>query len=633
MATGSKHGKPVITSGSAAAETAVFYVTADGSGIARKLKGLYPNASVYRFKVESIGKNWNRFRRLIFIMAAGIVVRTIAPLIGDKQRDPAVVVIDEKGRHVISLLSGHIGGANELTREIAAFLGGEPVITTASDLNSLAAIDLWARDNNLLIDDTSSLKGGMMRLLRDGHLRVYSDGESTAGLNIPVEFLRVDNPETADIIITNKLTLLSPRYPTAKNQVYLRQHNLVVGIGCNSNTSADEIEHAVEATLMKYNLSPLSIRSLATIDVKIEEPGLVDYAKRHNYRIDSYSKDELNSAVFRHQHSAISHSEAAFRATGAKAVAEPAALLSAGTERLLVPKQKIGNVTVAVAEAGKGKDMAGGETEEDRGKIYIVGTGPGGIEHITPSAVSAIRDSDVIVGYGTYLNLIQDLINGKDVFSTGMTKEVERCKKAVELAMEGKKVSVISGGDPGIYAMAGLVFEMLKERTWTQDSENHASCIMHHASFAPYQLPPVEVIPGISALNACAARLGAPLMHDFACISLSDRLTPWELIERRLKAASASDFVIVLYNPKSKGRVEHLKKAGDIILRHRPPLTPVGIVRAAMRNEESMVITTLAGMSKEEVDMQTTVIIGNSQTFLWENRMITPRGYEEKFRT
>ncbi|PIX89189.1 MAG: precorrin-3B C(17)-methyltransferase, partial [Nitrospirae bacterium CG_4_10_14_3_um_filter_44_29] len=221
--------------------------------------------------------------------------------------------------------------------------------------------------------------------------------------------------------------------------------------------------------------------------------------------------------------------------------------------------------------------------------------------------------------------------------STGMTQEIDRCKKAVELAISGRTVSIISGGDPGIYAMAGLVFEMLKNETEKQRSgemetkEQHRTetSPIHRFTDSPIQ---VEVIPGVSALNACAARLGAPLMHDFASISLSDRLTPWEVIEKRLDAAAKSDFVIILYNPKSKGRAEHINKAREIILKYRKPETPVGIVKGAMREDEKIVIADLKNMLEHEIDMQTTVIIGNSQTFVWNNRMITPRGYEKKFK-
>lgn len=251
-----------------------------------------------------------------------------------------------------------------------------------------------------------------------------------------------------------------------------------------------------------------------------------------------------------------------------------------------------------------------------QGRINIVGTGPGSAEHITPAAQAAIRASDIIVGYGTYVDLIPELLQGKNVVSTGMTQEVDRCRKAVELASGNKTVSVISGGDPGVYAMAGLVFELL------QSEQRKRPDVL---------LPDVRVIPGISALNAAASRLGAPLMHDFACISLSDRLTPWEMIEKRLHAAAQADFVIVLYNPRSKGRAGHISRAREIIRNYRAASTVVGIVKGAMRDNETVIIADLDTMKDDDIDMQTTVIFGNSKTFVWNNLMITPRGYDRKF--
>ena len=549
-------------------------------------------------------------------------------------------MLDEKGKFVVSLLSGHLGGANDKAREIAHFLTAEAVITTASDVNSKISIDLWAKENNLVIEDWDLLPQNSTRLLNNDAVRVYQDVE----IKLPDDFLKVGDPRFADVIITNKI--IPPHPPLlkggggdycgchVKGQLYLRPKNLVIGIGCNSGTPAEEIEFVVKKTLEENDLSFLSIHSIATIDKKGNEPGLIAFAGKYDFKIITFTPDELNSVNGRPK------SEAAFKATGAIGVAEPAALLSSGADNLLVPKQKIGNITVAVAEQ-KTEDRRqktnppftkgghGGITNSEiqilnseltrkgrKGRIYIVGTGPGSTEYITPYARNAIRKSDVVVGYDAYLTLIKELIKGKEVISTGMTKEIDRCKKAVELALSGKTVSVISGGDPGIYAMAGLVFEIIR----AQSTEHRAQSIN------------VEVIPGVSALNACAARLGAPLMHDFAVISLSDRLTPWELIEKRLEAASMSDFIIVLYNPKSIGRQEHINKARDIILKFRDPETPVGVVKAAMRDNEKIVITDLKDMLDHDIDMQTTVIIGNSQTFTWNNWMITPRGYGNKFK-
>lgn len=584
--------------------TSIFYITDNGKNLAERLNTLYPEARILKYVPAQVGKVWDQARTLIFIMASGIVVRTIAPLLKDKKTDPAVVVIDEKGRHVISLLSGHLGGANKRASEIAAFLGGEAVITTASDINDLPSIDIWAKENNLAIENWEMLPKVGTKLLNKRRISVYKDTE----VDLPKAFIPAEDAETTDIIISNAEMVKK------KLALYLRPKDLMLGIGCNSGTSAEEIEAATRKTLADYHLSFLSVYSISTIDIKKNEPGLVSFVEKYGLKFHSYSAAELNTVK------GVTPSAAARKATGAQAVAEPAALLSAGGGKLVVPKQKIGNVTVAVAKKSEErpgmrtmKEMKTVRQKKTSGKIFVVGTGPGSREHITPYAQKAIKDSEAIVGYGTYLDLIQELIKGKEVVSTGMTQEIDRCKKAIELAEEGKSVAVISGGDPGIYAMAGLVLELLKNR----GSESTG-------------LPTVEVVPGISALNACASRLGAPLMHDFASISLSDRLTQWETIEKRLDAAAAADFVIALYNPKSKGRTEHINTARNIVMNHRTPDTPVGIVKAAMRENESVIVTDLEHMLDHEIDMQTTVIIGNSKTLTWNNLMITPRGYEKK---
>lgn len=591
MATGSEKS---------AIKTAIFYITDNGFNLAKKIKRLYSDVEVLKFKSEAVSEAWNERGNLIFIMASGIVVRTIAPLIKDKQTDPAVVVLDEKGGFAISLLSGHLGGANKIAKEIADFLSGQAVITTASDTNNLPAIDLWAKENDLVIENWDTVPEISTRFLNSGELRVYSE----VGIKMPEGFLRVDKPSSADVLIPSKqfqISNLSPRRVACgdKSQIYLRPKNLIIGIGCNSGTSADEIEDAVKRALAEKNLSFLSIHSVATIDIKADEKGINEFVREYGFPIKTFTANKLNAL------NGIQKSTIVFKATGAYAVAEPAALLASGADKLLVKKQKIGNVTVAIAELYPFTHSP----IHQSGRIYIVGTGPGNVEYITPYAQKAIRNSDVIVGYGTYLELIKEMTKDKEILSTGMTQEIERCKTAVELAMNNKTVAVISGGDPGIYAMAGLVFEILKSKQ---------SSVF------------VEVIPGISALNACAARLGAPLMHDFASISLSDRLTPWELIEKRLDAAAKADFVIILYNPKSKGRAEHIDRARKIILKCRKPETPVGIVKGAMREDERIIITDLKNMLEHDIDMQTTIIIGNSQTFVWNDRMITPRGYENK---
>lgn len=253
---------------------------------------------------------------------------------------------------------------------------------------------------------------------------------------------------------------------------------------------------------------------------------------------------------------------------------------------------------------GKGNGGAG------QGDVYVIGIGPGALEHLTTRAKEAIAEADCIVGYTRYVGLIEPLIAGKEVYTNGMTFEVERCRKAIEYALDGKKTAVISSGDSGIYGMAGLVLQLAaKENKKVR----------------------VEVVPGIPAFVAASAILGAPLMHDFASISLSDLLTDWERIEERIEAAAKADFVIVLYNPKSSKRVEGLGKAVDIIRRFRNGTTPVGIVRNATREGEEATVTTLEEIDGfyETIDMLSIVIIGSSTTFNSDERMVTPRGYRD----
>ena len=230
---------------------------------------------------------------------------------------------------------------------------------------------------------------------------------------------------------------------------------------------------------------------------------------------------------------------------------------------------------------------------------------------------------EAVAGYTTYIDLIRPLIAGKQIISTAMKKEVDRVSAALDLALSGSACALVSSGDPGIYAMAGLVLEMCRER---------AVAIGHQAGISTdADRLRIEVVPGIPALCSGASLLGAPLTHDFAAVSLSDLLTPWETIERRLDAAARADFAIVIYNPKSKRRSDHLTRAQGIILRHRGPQTPVGIVTGAMRDNQRIVLTTLAQLHRAEVDMQTTVFVGNSTTFAYEGFMITPRGYSKKY--
>lgn len=250
-----------------------------------------------------------------------------------------------------------------------------------------------------------------------------------------------------------------------------------------------------------------------------------------------------------------------------------------------------------------------------RGKLLLIGFGPGSEAHLTMRARTAIEECEVILGYTTYVDLIRGLLRDEQVvMQAGMTEEVGRAQEAVRQAEQGKVVGVISSGDAGVYGMAGLVYEVLMEKGWTEADGVE-----------------VEVVPGISAINSCASLLGAPVMHDACTISLSDHLTPWELIAKRIDAAGAADFVIALYNPKSGRRTRQIEEAQRILLQYRSPDTPVGLVKSAYRDRQSVVVTTLADMLNHDIGMLTTVIIGNNSTRLYDGKMITPRGYQRKY--
>jgi len=258
--------------------------------------------------------------------------------------------------------------------------------------------------------------------------------------------------------------------------------------------------------------------------------------------------------------------------------------------------------------------------------LYVIGTGPGDIAYMSQRAIEIIKQVDCVAGYTTYIDLIADLIKDKELISTGMMKEVERVEKAIEHALTGKSCALVSGGDPGIYAMAGLVFEICKQRdiklVRTRGEKN--SLDSNTGLF-------LEIVPGIPALAAGAALAGAPLTHDFAAISLSDLLTPWEKIEKRLTCAAMADFVIVLYNPKSKKRDWQIKRAQKLILEHRDGTTPVGVITGAMRENQNISFTTLDQLDKAEVGMQTVLFIGSSASLRYLDFLFTPRGYSEKY--
>ena len=330
--TGSIEHRPVI-----------FYITKGGHELAKRILGLYPDAELLKLNTVLFDSKWRKARKIICIMATGIVVRAMAFLLEDKKNDPAVVVLDEKGKYAVSLLSGHIGGANALAKRIADYIGGYAVITTASDVQGKVALDLWAAERNLFVEDHEKLKRLSTRIVNGEKIKVHS-GYSFNEKQMPEEFIMVGSDDKPDIIISHSLF--------DSKALFLRPGNLFVGIGCNRGTSVNEIEEVTRSVLEKEKLSFSSIGSLATIDIKRDEKGLIDFAGSNEMNIDFFSKDDLNNTALTHS---MKVSDIVKTATGAGAVAEPAALLSAkrasGNCVIITPKEKRGNVTLAIAKA------------------------------------------------------------------------------------------------------------------------------------------------------------------------------------------------------------------------------------------------------------------------------------------
>lgn len=552
---------------------------------------------------DHLTKIWPQYRAFIFGVASGIVVRLIAPLLGHKSEDPAIIVVDPDGQYVISLCSGHQGGADQLTRLIAQQLTATPIITSASTSLNLPGIDIlgiplgWQKGQG-------DWNGVSSAIARQEPVQVIQEAGSTLWQNnLPPEHpFYFGFSEEVSFKGRIWISPTSRRFASSSDFPKVQWHPRVLwlGIGCIRGTSEAQIAAAVNQVLQQSHLAFEAIAGLATIDIKADEIGLVNYAQSAKLSLKTYTAEVLKTV------SVPNPSKIVAQAVNTPSVAEAAALSAAkeyGEAVLLVQKQITETVTVAIAQSEK-------EYTGRTGYIGLVGIGPGNLAQITPAAKTAITSADVIIGYSLYTELIQSLHHrGQIIESLPITQEVQRARRAIELAQWGLSVVVISSGDCGIYGMAGLVLEQLSVTQWDGKT------------------PQVEVFPGISALQAAASRVGAPLMHDFCAISLSDLLTPIEVIEKRLEAAAKADFVTAIYNPRSKTRLQPLLMAHELFLKYRNPLTPVAIVRSVYRQEEEIILTTLEKMLESPIDMLTTILIGNSTTFIHQNWMITPRGY------
>lgn len=511
-------------------------------------------------------------RTIIGLCAAGILIRAIGPHLKDKEAEPPVVAVAEDGSTAVPLLGGH-RGANELARKIATLCEGHAAITTASEVRFGTAFDEPA--DGLVLANPQHMKQATAARL--------------AGRDVMV-------------------TVTERRVEGGPTHIVYHPKVLAVGIGCERGTPAGEVIGLVNDILARHELAPAAVAAIGSLDLKEDEPALHAAARHFNRPLRVFTAEELRAEAPRLKNP----SDLVLREVGTPGVAEAAALALAGADsELIVEKTRSHRATCSIARAASPLLLLAGRPQ---GVLHVVGLGPGAPDWRAPAASAALGSSTDWVGYGLYLDLAADLKDAQTEHRFPLGGEEDRVRHAIALARAGREVSLVCSGDAGIYAMAALVYEIL--------------------DLEPCRIA-VNVIPGISAFQAAAAKAGAMIGHDFCCISLSDLLTPWEAIEKRLKSAADGDFVTAFYNPRSLRRRDQLERAFAILKDHRPPETPVVIASNLGRPDEKVRIVAFRDFKPDEVDMLTLVMVGASQSRAFTRGdgltcAYTPRGYAKK---
>lgn len=526
----------------------------------------------YERATDHVALLFREGRPVIGLCASGILIRAIAPELSDKRSEPPVIAVAEDGSSIVPLLGGH-RGANDLARRVAQAAGGHAAITTASDVRFGSAYDEPAA--GYVLANPQDMKSATAAKLTGGNVRLE---------------------------VTERRVSGSPSH------LVYHPRTLVIGVGCERHTPAGQLTALIQQVLADNDLAADSIACLASIDVKTDEPAIHAAAAAFGVPARFFSADELRPQTPRLKNpSALVEQE-----VGVAGVAEAAALAAAGPEAaLVVEKTKGAQATCAIARAPAPiLDFPG----RARGTLHVVGIGPGTAKWRSPAARQSLESASEWVGYGLYLDLVADLRTNQTQHRFPLGGEEERVRHAINLARDGKQVALVCSGDAGIYAMAALVYELV--------------------DLEPCRIA-IDVIPGISAFQAAAARSGAMIGHDFCCISLSDLLTPWEVIEKRLRAAAEGDFVISFYNPRSLKRRGQLETAMAILATHRSPDTPVVIASNLGRPDEKIKIVRFADFDPGDVDMLTLVMVGSSQSKSFARGdgatyAYTPRGYARK---
>ena len=540
-------------------------------------------------------------RPVVGICASGILIRAVASVATSKHDDPPLLAMSDDGSVIIPLLGGHHGG-NRLAQELAVKTGGIAAITTAGERAFGIALD--EPPAPFVVADLEQAKVAMLGLI---------DGKrATLTIDLPEELNAVAEAWRAwlEPIADNKGELnfcltLAP-HKTIKSDCVFHPQVITLGLGASRDCPIEEMSDLIDKELAKAKISPQAIKGVYSIDLKADEAAIIKQAERINKRLHLFTAEQLDKETPR----LTSPSEIVKREVGCYGVAEGAALAAVGDSGvLLLPKTRSRNATMAL-----GLGLASEESRK-RGKVMLIGIGPGQSAWRTPEASAMIASADELVGYGFYLNLLGSLAHGKVLREFALGEEEKRCAYALEEAGKGKDVAVICSGDAGIYAMGALIYELLAKDKVSQAAKRSE----------------IITTPGISALQAAAARSGAILGNDFCAISLSDLLTPFEQIQKRIHAAAQGDFVIAFYNPVSSKRKQAMQKAKEILLKHRPPNTPVVLARNLGRDDESITHRRLKDLSVDEIDMLTVVLVGSSASRSFtqggEVKVFTPRGY------
>ena len=550
---------------------------------------------------EILSQYWDTNGVLLVVGAIGAVTRLVAPLLVSKEKDPAVIVIDANGMNFVPLLGGHKAGAENLALELAELLGGKAVITGHSRIQECLPLDgfgeAWGWERS---GDSSAWHQLMVHQASGGRIRSNQYSGSKLWLNSEGAANSVGENQTHNSLELKSFTI----GPKSIDTCCWHPSTIWVGIGCERGTSLGLLNRSLNSAFSQVGIAKEAIAGLISIDLKFDESALRALSKQWARPLRFFTASALSKV------SVPTPSKEVESITGTPSVAEAAALFAAGEGGVLLMKKQIyrantdekGAATIAIAESLQ-------PFAPQRGALHLIGSGPGDLAYLTHDARAALARCVVWIGYSRYLDLLEPIRRSDQVRIDGqLTFERQRCKEALQLAREGASVALISSGDSGIYGMAGLALEL-----WLEQPE--------------IDRPGFNIHPGISAMQIAAARAGAPLMNDFCTISLSDHLTPWITIKERLRGAAIGDFVIAIYNPRSKDRDWQLQNALDIIREYRSENTPIVFARQMGRGEEKIEFYSLGDCPVNKVDMLTLVLIGNSQSLLNGRWFVTPRGY------